>query len=208
MNMPSTPYPLMWPAGWPRTDWRKRRKAAFSRHGQPLTVYSALERLQQQLDLLGARNVVLSTNMETRLDGRPRSGVTPLNNDPGVALYFLLRGRSTCMPSDSFDTVADNIGALANHIDAVRRIERYGVGSVEQMFTGFQAIRGPGHKPWCEVLGIKPDERVTCDSIRARQRELAKKHHPDVGGSDAVMAEINAAADHAIEETSHASDSR
>lgn len=201
---PVTPYPLAWPQGWPRTPWQKRRKATFSSHGQALTIASAMERLQQQLDLLGVRNAVLSTNVETRLDGRPRSGVTPLNNDPGVALYFQLKGRATCMPSDQFDTVADNIGALANHIDAVRRIERYGVGSVEQMFTGFQALRGPGPKPWREVLGIKPDATVTRETVRQRQRELAKLHHPDAGGSADRMAEINAAVDLAMEELRNA----
>lgn len=192
-------YPLEWPAGYARTPPQKRRDSQFRKYGQKLTVATALDRLQRQIELLGGRLPVLSSNVELRLNGLPRSGL-PEPSDPGVAVYFQLRGRSTCMPCDVFSKVADNIGAIAHHIDAVRRIERYGVASVDQMFQGFQAIRGPGPKPWREVLGIKDDAMVTPQMIVSRQHELARVHHPDVGGSETAMTEINAAVDQAMEE--------
>lgn len=212
MSQAPRAFPLQWPAGWPRTPPKKRVPAPFTtttnstpdpasgrRKEKALTVSNALTRLQKQADLLGARYAVISSNLELRLDGMPRSGARP-PDDPGVAFYFQLRGQHTVMPCDRFLRVADNIAAIAAHIDAVRRIERYGVGTIDQMFTGFQAIRGPGPKPWREVLGIKPDDPVSPDIIKARLRELAKIHHPDVGGDAAVMVEINDAFSRAVEE--------
>jgi hypothetical protein len=50
-----------------------------------------------------------------------------------------------------------------------------------------------------QTLGFGPQDPLTEASIKARQRELAKKHHPDRGGSLAKMQEINAAVDVLLE---------
>lgn len=90
--------------------------------------------------------------------------------------------------------------ALAAHIEATRRIERHGVASIEAMFTGFMAIRGPGPKHWREVLGFPHDAKPTRADVEAKRRTLARQHHPDAGGTEVAMAEINAATDAALKE--------
>lgn len=45
------------------------------------------------------------------------------------------------------------------------------------------------------VLGFAAGQKVTADEVKKRHRELARKHHPDRGGSLARMQEINAAVD-------------
>lgn|GEM_PF-7041045 len=45
------------------------------------------------------------------------------------------------------------------------------------------------------VLGFGPGDKLTVVIVKARHRELARKHHPDRGGSVARMQEINAAVD-------------
>jgi len=45
------------------------------------------------------------------------------------------------------------------------------------------------------VLGFAIGQKVTAAEVKARHRELARKHHPDRGGSVARMQEINAAVD-------------
>lgn len=45
------------------------------------------------------------------------------------------------------------------------------------------------------VLGFGPGDKLTPDDVKKRHRELARKHHPDRGGSVARMQEINAAVD-------------
>ena len=197
-----TAFPLAWPQGWPRTPANRKKEGRFSKYGKAITVELARKRLAEELDRIGARYVVLSTNLELRLDGQPRSNGGVVGGDEGVCCYFRLKERATVLPCDKYDTVADNIAAIAAHIEATRAIERHGVGTLEQMFTGFQALRRPGPKPWREVLGFRPDERVTRDMVSARRRELARKAHPDAGGSEGQMSEINAAADLALVELS------
>jgi hypothetical protein len=158
----------------------------------------ATERLVTELDRLGAVLPVVSTNVEPRLDGLPRSA-RPSNGDPGVCVYFHLRGKSVALPCDHYSDTESNLAAIAAHIDATRAITRHGVANLEQMFAGFMAIRGPGERTWQEILGIPPGTRVDQHVIRRRVTELAKRHHPDVtGGSHERMAEINAAATRAL----------
>jgi hypothetical protein len=45
------------------------------------------------------------------------------------------------------------------------------------------------------VLGFGPSDRLTVAIVKARHRELARKHHPDRGGSVTRMQEVNAAVD-------------
>lgn len=191
-------YPLAWPSGWPRA--RSRQRAPFgttsrSRNGSrdPLTVAEARGRLSEELDRLGARYVTLSTNIELRLDGQPRSG-QPEPRDPGVAVYFQLKGKATVLACDKWDRAADNIAAVAKHIEALRGIDRWGVGSVEQAFAGYQALPEP--EQWWQVLGISPV--ATTDDITRAYRTKAREAHPDAGGSDAAMARLNAARSAAI----------
>jgi hypothetical protein len=42
-----------------------------------------------------------------------------------------------------------------------------------------------------QVMGFGPRDLITKDILKARYRKLAKKHHPDLGGSPARMREIN-----------------
>ena len=183
-------YPLAWPAGWPRTDPARRRDAAFRHDNKRLSVANGLDRLQDELDRLGAREYVLSTNIELRLDGKPRSG-QPEHSDTGAAIYFKLAGKDTALACDKWDRVADNIGALAKHIEALRGIDRWGVGSIAQAFAGYQALPAP--EQWWQVLGL--NDRATRVEIEVAYRNLAVHAHPDRGGSDAAMSRLNVARD-------------
>lgn len=54
---------------------------------------------------------------------------------------------------------------------------------------------GPHEDPFA-VLGLRPDADPT--DIAAARRRLARSMHPDVGGSDAAMQRVNAAAAEAV----------
>lgn len=189
----ATAFPLTWPAGWPRA--RARGQAKFSQKGndgwaKSVTVATARERLQREVDLLGAKDCILSTNVELRLDGQPRSD----RGDPadhGVALYFKLKGRDTVLACDRWFRVADNIVAIAKHIEAIRGMDRWGVGTVEQVFTGYQALPAP--EQWWTVLGVNSTANV--EQIETAWRSKIANCHPDRGGSEAQAARINWARD-------------
>lgn len=121
----ATRYPLTWPTGWKRTPTHARRRAAFRHNRTELSIYQATSRLQDELGRLGTQSEILSTNVETRLDGTPRSDrKAPI--DPGVAVYFTLKGQPRCLACDKWDRVADNIAAIAAHIEAIRAVDEAG----------------------------------------------------------------------------------
>ena len=203
-------YPLQWPHTRKRRDPAQRSYGAFGtmksrgnwQSKERVTVAEALGRLQDELDRIGAKSYVLSTNLETRLDGLPRSGQRE-PADPGVALYFELNGEPHCLPCDTYLSVAQNIAAIAKHIEATRAIERYGVASLKEMFTGFAALPAPDQatkRTWRQVLGLAGAHMVDKAMIETAYRQLAKKSHPDHGGSDAAMAELNTAKVDALRE--------
>lgn len=112
--------------------------------------------------------------------------------DPGVAVWFTWDGLQVCIPVDRYATVEANLQAI-HHIIEARRVElRHGtLALVRATLTGFVALPAP--RPWHAVLGVAPT--ATREEIVAAHRRLAARAHPDVGGSDAAMAEINAARD-------------
>ncbi len=211
MSEQVTAYPLSWPVGHPRTQSYAREEARFNYKGaqgykKNLTVPMAMSRLQEEVERLRPepKQVVLSTNVALRLDGNPRGGLSE-PDDPGACLYFVLGTVPHAMPCDKWSRVADNIAAIAKHIEAIRGQERWGVASVEQMFTGFAQLPPRSAEaaiipetPWFEVLGVLPNAPLeVCESV---YRTLAKSLHPDSGGSDALMARLNRAIETAREQ--------
>lgn len=197
-----TAYPLAWPAGWPRTPAASRRDPPWfsTVHGtypnggrmtrrRNITVADARSRLADELGRLGAHGCILSTNMPLRQDGQPRSDRSE-PADPGAAVYFTLKRRPIALACDRWRTVAGNIAALAAHIGALRGMDRWGVGSVEQAFTGYAALPAPADPDdWRTILG-RP--RTLAEADEAYRRE-ARIRHPDNGGSNAAMAALNLA---------------
>lgn len=205
MTAAPTVYPLAWPAGRPRAKWRKPGK--FAADGKPITITVAMSRLQGEIDRLGAQHALVSSDVERRLDGGVRSGVKP--HDPGVCLYFTLKGKPHAMACDVYSNVAQNIAALAAHIEATRAIERHGVATAAETLQAFQALPPPdpgqgvipmgqagAGRPWHEVLGLLPDADV--DTVEAVYRRKARTAHPDNGGAAAEFAALTAARDQAL----------
>lgn len=186
-------YPLAWPDGQPR------HKGPRSTGRFKVGFVIAREELATEVDRLGGRNVVLSTNVELRLDGKPRADRSN-PSDPGVAVYMALKGKPMVFACDRWKDVKDNIRAISKTIEALRGIERWGSGSMmERAFDGFTALPSPQdwtERDWWEVLGVPYD--ATIFQINEAYRRRAKDRHPDNGGSDALMAELNAARDEGL----------
>lgn len=207
-------YPLHWPVGVARTRATYRRTANFSRQREiqstapgggswrrkeSLTIAAALARLNEEIRLAGATRVVISTNLRTRLDGLPASGQRE-PEDPGVAVYFELERERRCIPSDKWDRVADNIAGIAAAIGALRGLERWvNDANVRAAFRGFAALPDPNRVDWRAMFGIK-NGSATVEDVSATYRRLAAERHPDRGGSDQAMAELNRARDAAFAE--------
>jgi len=159
----------------------------------------ALDRLDDELRRLGAVDVTLSTNLELTLRGWPRSPDGRVD-DPGVAVYFRFNKRPTVLACDHYLTVAANMAAIAGHIEALRRIERYGVGTIEQALAGYKALPADSAADWRMVLFGTKTTTVTIDDVKAAHRQLAAVHHPDKGGDLDKMMQLNRARDYALDE--------
>lgn len=197
--------PLSWPDGWPRTPEARRAEAKFGkreRHREynwtskrSLSIADAVARVTVELERLGVRqgDMIISTNLQLRLDGLPRSGQGE-PRDTGVAVYWITRGKpQRVMAVDTYTRVADNLAAIAATLEAMRAIERHGGAQIlDRAFTGFLALPSSG-PAWHVVLGVRPD--ATADDIREAYRRKAAEKHPDTGGSHAAMAELNVARD-------------
>ncbi len=183
----TTAYPLSWPAGFARAT--RREPGRFK-----TTLAAALRNVETSLRLFGqdsrkpVSSIVLSSNVTLGAE-RPA--------DPGVAVYFTWEQMQVCIPVDRYDTVAANLQAI-HHIIEARRVElRHGtLALVRASFAGFKALPAPN---WRAVLG--PSIR-TAEEVEARYRDLARERHPDRGGTDASMAELNEARDAARRELS------
>lgn len=202
-------YPLQWPTGWPHYASRKTARfstKARSRFASSLSVSEGVQRVLLELERMGYTrdDIVISTNVPVRLDGLPRSDRGE-PGDPGAAVYWRTRkGEHKVMAVDVYDRVADNLAAVAATLDAMRAIERQGGAQVlERAFTGFTALPAPGQtvkRDWQDVLGLRGTPLPTREQVKAAYRRLASEHHPDRGGTEAMMAELNVAQDEALKE--------
>lgn len=194
MSIPA--YPLQWPEGWKRIEAHGRTRAKFGRQTQSsyggwkvregLSIAQAVQRVRDELGRMGIQDddLVISTNLELRLDGLPRSNQRE-PGDPGVAVYWTQkRGDAPrCMAIDRYDRVADNLAAIAATLDAMRAIERHGGAEIlNRAFTGFTSIEDQS-KPWHVVLGVPA--HASTDQVRDSYRRGRSRFHTDREGGNA-----------------------
>lgn len=194
-------YPLDWPDGWPRARFRGDGRGRFASgtglSRQPVTLSKAATSLYEELERMGASDVVVSSNLQRRLDGGILANQSRVS-DPGIAVYFVWKKRPYVMARDAFDRAEDNLRSLALALAGMRQVERHGGSKmVEKAFAGFTALpppvgesvmpmSGPDRpsRKWFEVLGVAEDAPEAV--VKGAHRGLVK----EAGGAS---TEINAA---------------
>lgn len=167
-----------------------------------------LELLNRELRLLDPRShgypdTVLQMALreeDFRLDGLPRSTANP--DHPGIILNITPRkGDPLAFPCDTFTDWKDNLRAVSLTLEALRKINRYGVSNTGQQYTGWKAIGTPSSSPasygateaaaflWrvarcaedpCPIVKMKADTDVTRKVVRSAKANA----HPDRHGGD------------------------
>lgn len=193
--MAAEAYPLAWPHGIPRTEGARRQASQFK-----TTLAPALKNVENSLRRFGeatgkaTSGIVISSNY-TLGDQKP--------SDPGVAVWFVWQGSERCIAVDRYRGLHENLQAIHHILEArITEARHGGLRIVEQTFTGFIALPAPdvfGGRTCWEVLGVQPN--APRETIEAAHRELARKVHPDAGGTTEGMAQLNAARDEALKAT-------
>jgi hypothetical protein len=191
---------------WPGTltPWQDRKRSPFS-----AGMRQTLDLLDRELWYLNARATVLEVAIppeKFRIDGHPRAGATA--EHPGVVLSLPHTNvgplRYAC---DRFDRWQDNLRAIALGLEALRKVERYGITRRGEQYAGFRALPPGGPIALSEGMDVDEAARVLRegdDNLEADvdangrgwehtikvnaefrnivYRRAAKRHHPDVGG--------------------------
>lgn len=187
------PYPLFWPSGQKRT--LNLARVNNSNWGRP-TWTQAVADLKAELERSRIIDYQLSTG---------RQPGTGREDDPGAALWFMEHDGTTWklarLASDRYKTVPLNVKALAMTLTRLRQVADYGVYSAKDARQGaiYAALPSPDAPPpdWWLVLRISPDSPR--EIIDAAYKALARRAHPDCGGSAAAFQELTDAYERAKE---------
>lgn len=128
-----------WPGKLKTTRITSQFRSSTSR--RPIPVRQTLAALQRELDQLRAKDVILQvaiTADQFRIDGRPRAGAAAVH--PGVILTMNTPHGALSYPCDTFLTWEDNLRAIALALEALRKVDRYGVSGRGEQYRGFLAI--------------------------------------------------------------------
>ena len=106
-------------------------------------------------------------------------------------ILFTVNGCQERLACERFGDAGTNLRALYLTLEATRKAAQRGI--LKELATIATALLGPGvmKRPAHEVLGIAESSPLTV--AETVYRMLAKERHPDAGGSDAAMTELNAA---------------
>lgn len=181
-------FPLDWPLGYKRT--LHKINSPF-KQSEPDRVQRFL---QKQLQLLGAKKIIISSNVLQRKDGGMYSEYLMKKiDDPGIAVYFQHEGQDVVMCCDQYLWPIDNLYAIAKGVESIRNMARWGVSDfIKRAFTGFKALPEVSEvNKWWEVLGLPPN--ADKEAAKSAYRKLAQVHHPDAGGSVAMFNRITQA---------------
>jgi len=187
---------------WPgeRTPSYKRKDTPFS-----ATYVQTLDLLETELKYLQGKEVVLQAYIhwsDLRNDGLPRSDAK--FSDPGVILTFESKQGPMSFPCDRFNHWQPNLRAIALSLEALRKVDRYGVTRNAEQYQGWRKLGTPNGvmsvDQAAEYLATIAGNRDIWPSLRREKvlrddayRKAARACHPDTGGShEAFVALQNA----------------
>lgn len=192
---------------WPEkaTPSHARRRAPFKAPWR-----GTIQLLERELRMLRAKNVIIQIDVpeaHLRLDGYPRADARP--RSPGVILAFDSKYGPLRYPCDTFVTWQENLRAIALALEALRKVDRYGVTRRAEQYTGWRALPAQGAATMTATAaaeyvalhgahanGGSVTVRTVLESrevMESAWRAASKKLHPDVGGSHEAMSRLTTA---------------
>lgn len=126
---------------WPGVETRNRERSPFSAQWS-----ATLELLDRELFHLGPGRQYPPSVLQIAIrerdfrisDGMPRANATP--SHPGVIVNVESTKGPLSFPCDKFDRWKDNLRAIALGLEALRKIDRYGITPGNEQYHGWKAL--------------------------------------------------------------------
>ena len=186
-----------WPAHIERTPPAERKRT----HKYSVPFSQAIDDIDTELTTrLGADSVRLSTAAPHRKeDGLPYANARP--DDPGAVVRWSKDGDQFCVAADNWTTLRDNLRTIGLYIAEKRKMAGRPVRTAQDEFASARLppgddeeaiVAGNGlERDAHAVLGVAPDAPDAV--VKGAYRELLKERHPDHGGTQAEVTELNRA---------------
>jgi hypothetical protein len=209
-----------WPEGVVRTPADKRKNSPFKAQWDETLLLLARQLQQMEAHPSCTRIKTFHRHAVVRRDGMLRSDA-PAPDNPGVILSFEVfkasgkrneRGQRlgkyvpVQFECDRFTHWKDNVRAIALALEALRKVERYGVARASVSEVGRQQALPPTYIP---AQGMTVDDawailahfsKFTVEElmgvgarIKDAYRQAMKHTHPDQGGNQDDAAKVNVA---------------
>jgi len=173
---------------WPGVLTEDRLRSPFS-----ASYKETIRLLERELDHLAAENAVLELDVgesDLRLDGRVRASARP--GHPGVIVSFGSTFGPLRYATDLYLDWHANLRAIALGLEALRRIDRYGITKTGEQYAGWRALGTGSEEPMSEAeaaaylskssvaLVTVPEILRSPESRDLAFRSASKILHPDV----------------------------
>ena len=194
---------------WPGPLTRSRSGSPFTGHYQ-----DSLNILDRELRALNAKRPVIQlalTESDIRNDGLPRAHARPTH--PGVIVAFDSKHGPLKYATDRYgDSGYDrpgwhaNLRAIALGLEALRKVDRYGIAQRGEQYTGWKALGSGIAMP---SMSVEDAAQFLADSAgvgeaaasvvssalnrAAAYRMAAKRLHPDLGGDPQAFLRLQEA---------------
>ncbi len=158
---------------WPGPLNPDRRWAPFK-----ATLGSTVGLLERELRMLDAKLIVLQvamTDRDIRLDGFPRANARA--SHPGVVLAFESKWGPLKYATDEFTEWQDNLRAIALSMEALRKVDRYGVSKRGEQYQGWKAI--PASTDPADAIQTREQAAEYLSQWAGDVRRAVRETHPD-----------------------------
>lgn len=148
--------PLSWPESIPITPLVKQRSDnGFSSN---ITLTDAVSFLKEEIETLAIGHAVLYSDIEQPHVERLRK---KLGNRSGVCLHIKYKERGYIITCDKWQRIEHNIYALHLLFRQWGNIEKWGIGNLSMLMSGFEADRTP------EISGIAKDHENIAECLKS-----------------------------------------
>lgn len=200
------------------TEWRQRPIDEWpgerTKHRQRSNFRTGWAKVQELLDRelrnLDAKAVVMLVALEPkdfRIDGQPRANARPAH--PGVILSFDSKFGPLRYACDRFDDFADNVYAIGLGLEALRKVERYGITKRGEQYKGWTQLpsgtvmgapmsREEAWRVLCDLADEEWSGVYDRDDVARLYRVATKLHHPDHGGNGDMFRRATEARDRLV----------